>query len=156
MCGRCALAGTANARTLQRPQSLRVCRLGKHQKREMQRLRRVGVVGKARGRRHSMSLVFGLTSAARSKAGGCGGAPALKSTKARNVRELACCSPSSKMQDRRMCSYINTSEHAKRRSISMFQESGQARTAIKSDEGPCLGLALGQCFWLKCQRNMVG
>ena len=55
-----------------------------------------------------------------------------------------------------MCSYINTSEHAKRRSISMFQESGQARTAIKSDEGPCLGLALGQCFWLKCQRNMVG
>ena len=44
VCGGCALAGTANARTLQRPQSLRVCRWGKHQKREMQRLKRVGVI----------------------------------------------------------------------------------------------------------------
>ena len=44
LCGRCALAGTANARTLQRPHSLRVCRWGKHQKREMQRLSRAGVL----------------------------------------------------------------------------------------------------------------
>ena len=42
----CALAGTANARTLQRPHSLRVCRWGKHQKREMQRLKRVGVLSR--------------------------------------------------------------------------------------------------------------